>query len=212
MAYNPILNDLVSTTKVLFYLPFGVLVAVFLFISAFFHYLVSIPKKINLIYNEGLSQNINVFRWYEYALSSSVMMVLIAVLFAVYDLGTLIVIFLLNASMNLFGLLMEKMNQNREKTTWLPFIFGAVAGLGGWIVVIISLLACEDLSLIPWFVYVIAGSYFVLFCAFPINMILQYKKVGKWKDYIYGERGYIILSLVAKTLLAWLVFAGIMQP
>lgn len=124
LAYNPILNDLVSTTKVLFYLPFGVLVAVFLFISAFFHYLVSIPKKINLIYNEGLSQNINVFRWYEYALSSSVMMVLIAVLFGVYDLGTLIVIFLLNASMNLFGLLMEKMNQNREKTTWLPFIFG----------------------------------------------------------------------------------------
>ena len=43
-------------------------------------------------------------------------------------------------------------------------------------------------------------------------MILQYKKVGKWKDYLYGEKVYIILSLVAKTLLAWLVFAVIMQP
>ena len=82
----------------------------FLFISAFFHFLVSIPKKVNTYYNLGLEQYINVFRWYEYALSSSIMMVLIAVLFGIYDLGTLILISLLNASMNLFGLLMEKMN------------------------------------------------------------------------------------------------------
>jgi len=31
------------------------------------------------------------------------------------------------------------------------------------------------------------------------------------KDYLYGERGYIVLSLVAKSVLAWLVFAGVMQ-
>ncbi len=42
------------------------------------------------------------------------------------------------------------------------------------------------------------------------NMVLQYKKVGKWKDYLYGERFYIILSLVAKTALAWQVFSGTM--
>jgi hypothetical protein len=43
-------------------------------------------------------------------------------------------------------------------------------------------------------------------------MFLQYKKVGKWKDYIYGERVYIWLSLIAKSLLAWQVFAGTLQP
>ena len=37
-------------------------------------------------------------------------------------------------------------------------------------------------------------------------MILQYKKGGPWKDYLYGERAYIILSLLAKTTLAWLIF------
>ena len=41
---------------------------------------------------------------------------------------------------------------------------------------------------VPWFVWAIIGTYFVAFNTFPINMILQYKKVGKWKDYIYGER------------------------
>ena len=140
------------------------------------------------------------------------MMVLIAILFSVYDISTLILIFLLNASTNLFGLLMEKINQGKEKVNLLPFIFGSIAGISSWIVILFNLVSCADLSLVPWFVFVIAATYFVLFNLFPINMILQYKKVGKWKDYLYGEKVYIILSLVAKTLLAWLVFAGIMKP
>ena len=52
----------------------------------------------------------------------------------------------------------------------------------------------------------------VLFMIFAVNMVLQYKGVGRWKDYLYGERTYIILSFVAKTLLAWLVFAGLFMP
>ena len=107
---------------------------------------------------------------------------------------------------------MEKMNQGKEKLNWLSFIFGSIAEIGSWIVILINLVSCVDLSLVPWFVFVIAAIYFVLFNLFPINMILQYKKVGKWKDYLYGEKVYIILSLVAKTLLVWLVFAGILQP
>lgn len=212
LAYDPVLNALVPEVKELFNLPFGIMVSLFLFISAFFHFLVSSSRKYYRIYIDGLEQNINVFRWYEYAISSSIMIVLIAILFGIYDIGTLVLLFLLNASMNLFGLLMEKMNQGKDKVNWLPFIFGAVAGVGSWIVILINMLSCQDLTQIPWFVYVIAGTYFVLFNLFPVNMVLQYKKVGRWQDYLYGERGYIILSLVAKTLLAWLVFAGIMQP
>jgi hypothetical protein len=65
---------------------------------------------------------------------------------------------------------------------------------------------------IPWFVFAIFGIYFFLFNLFPVNMVLQYKKVGRWRDYLYGERAYIILSLVAKSLLAWVVFAGTLRP
>jgi hypothetical protein len=42
-------------------------------------------------------------------------------------------------------------------------------------------------------------------------MVLQYRKVGKWKDYLYGERAYVILSLVSKSLLAWQVWAGTLR-
>lgn len=202
---------LISDTKVLFELPFAILVAVFLFLSAFFHFIIVSPifKKKYLI---GLEQNINAFRWYEYALSSSLMMVLIAVLFGVYEIGALILIFGLNASMNLFGLLMEKINYYTKKTNWLSFIFGAFSGIIPWIVITMYAFGNSDPTKVPWFVYAIFGSYFVFFNLFPVNMILQYKKVGKWKDYLYGEKVYIVLSLVAKTVLAWLVFFGIMQP
>ena len=140
------------------------------------------------------------------------MIVLIAVLFGVYDIGALILIFAINACMNFFGLLMEKLNQYTTKTNWSPFIFGGIAGIVPWIVILLYAFGNSDPSQIPWFVYAIIGSYFVFFNLFPINMVLQYKKVGKWANYLYGERVYIILSLVAKSVLAWLVFSGVMQP
>jgi hypothetical protein len=65
---------------------------------------------------------------------------------------------------------------------------------------------------VPTFVYLIVSIYLILFMVFAVNMVLQYKGVGRWKDYLYGERTYIVLSLVAKTLLAWLVFSGIFMP
>eukprot|EP01052_Picozoa_sp_SAG31_P022144 SAG31_NODE_1748_length_7363_cov_288.231553_4_plen_93_part_00 len=53
------------------------------------------------------------------------------------DLGSLILMFIVNASMNLFGLLMEKMNPpNRKAVDWSPFIYGCVAGIAPWIVVV----------------------------------------------------------------------------
>ncbi len=212
LSYNTLTNSLQTTTKALFDLPFGFLVSSFLLISAIAHFIISVPKKTNEIYNQDLKKHINKFRWYEYALSSSIMIVLIGVLFGINDIGTLILLFMINVCMNLFGLLMEEINQNKEKTNWLPFSFGTVAGLAPWVLIALYGFGNADPSLVPWFVYAIAGTYFVCFNLFPVNMVLQYKKVGKWKDYIYGERAYIILSLVAKTALAWLVLFGVMQP
>lgn len=202
---------LVTNPQLVGRVPFAMFVSFFLLLSALAHFIIVAPKT-NKIYNQDLEKGINKFRWHEYSLSSSLMIVLIAMLFGVYDIGALIAIFLLNASMNWFGLLMEKINQYTDKTDWSAFIFGTIAGIAPWVIIIMHALGNANPAEVPWFVYAIIGSYFVFFNLFPINMILQYKKVGKWADYFYGERGYIILSLVAKSVLAWLVFFGVMQP
>jgi len=211
LEFNTDIMRLVTRPEQIAEVPFGLFVSFFLLLSALAHFIIVMPKT-NEIYNRDLKKGINVFRWYEYSLSSSLMIILIAMLFGVYDIGALIAIFILNASMNWFGLLMEKLNQYTDKTVWAPFVFGSIAGIGPWIIIIMHALGNADPAEVPWFVYAIIGSYFVFFNLFPINMILQYRKVGRWADYLYGERGYIVLSLIAKSVLAWLVFFGVMQP
>ncbi len=214
LTFNPATMSLEVASRTLFELPFGILVASFLFLSAGAHALIAIPDGLNAKYNEGLKQGINPFRWFEYALSSSVMIGLIATLFGIYDIASLMLIFIVNACMNLFGLVMEQLNSGREKTNvnWGPFIWGGMAGTAPWIAILIYMFGTGNFDQVPWFVWAIVGTYFVAFNTFPINMILQYKRVGKWKDYLYGERVYITLSLVAKSILAWLVLFGAMQP
>ncbi|MFX1503461.1 MAG: heliorhodopsin HeR [Promethearchaeota archaeon] len=211
LQFIPGPDILVPNYAQLISIPIGSLVSSFLFISAIAHLLIVLPR-VNNFYNEKLKQGINYFRWYEYALSSSIMIVIISMFFGVYDLGSLIAIFGLNATMNLLGLMMEKHNQTTEKTKWTAFYIGVFAGIIPWGIILVYLFGGGNFGEIPWFVWAIFGSYFFFFNTFPINMILQYKKVGKWRDYLYGERGYIMLSLISKTLLAWLVFAGVLQP
>ena len=203
-----------TQTDTLFELPFLPLTATFLLISALFHFIIAIPYKDR--YVKDLKQGINKLRWYEYAISSSLMIVLISSLFGVRDIAVFALIALANAAMNLFGLDMELLNagsdKSKEKTNWLPFIFGSVIGLAPWVAIAFYIGVNPNLGDVPGFVWAILATYFIAFNTFPVNMYLQYKGIGKFKNYLYGERGYIVLSLVAKTILTWLVLFGAFQP
>lgn len=203
-----------TPTETLFELPFLPLTASFLLISALFHFLISVPYKKR--YAADLAVGINKLRWYEYALSSSLMIVLISTLFGVRDVASLVLIALSNAAMNLFGLDMELINSGADKTqkkvNWLPFIFGSIIGLAPWAAIAFYIGVNPNLDAVPGFVWAILATYFIAFNTFPVNMVLQYLGKGKFKDYLRGERGYIILSLVAKSILTWLVVFGAFQP
>jgi hypothetical protein len=212
LQLDPATGKLVPNPTVAFELPIGPLVALFLLISAVAHFLIASPP-IYPWYARNIKRGVNYARWAEYALSSSVMIVIIAMLAGIYDIAALLVLFTLNATMNLFGWMMELHNQTTKKTDWTSYIFGVIAGIVPWIAIAIYLFgAGSGDARPPTFVYVIFGSIFVFFNVFAINMILQYKKVGRWRDYLFGERVYIILSLVAKSLLAWQVFFGTLRP
>ena len=212
LKYNVQLGQLAPVTKTAFELPIGLLVALFLFISGLAHLLISLPR-VNDWYNRNLAKGMNLARWMEYAVSSSLMIVVVCLLVGMYDAISLLLVFFLNAMMILFGWMMEAHNQTTQKTNWTSFIFGSIAGAIPWVGVALYLfLSGEGDYRAPIFVYWIFFSIFLFFNTFAVNMVLQYKKVGKWQDYLYGERAYIILSLVAKSLLAWQVFAGTLRP
>lgn len=180
----------------------------FLVLSAFFHFLIVTPTMFGR-YTAGLRANRNTFRWVEYSLSSSIMIVLILQLNGITDFAALAGLFAVNAAMILFGWLQERYAKPGDGDM-LPFIFGSMVGAVPWIIITIALIGPGNTSdaTVPGFVWGIIVSLFVFFNSFAVVQWKQYRAHGKWADYLRGERVYIILSLVAKTALAWQVFAG----
>jgi hypothetical protein len=164
-------------------------------------------------YKGGLKQNRNYFRWVEYSLSSSVMIWLIAQLTGVSGFAALTGIFAVNASMIFFGALQEKYEEPGNGQG-LPFIMGSMTGIVPWLILIVYTIqpGSENAAEIPGFVYGIIVALFLFFNTFAFNQAFQYKKIGPWKNYLYGEATYITLSLVAKSVLAWQVFSGAIIP
>jgi len=192
----------------LFNLNIGYMVAAFLALSAFFHFLISSPA-IFPRYVSGLKNHINMFRWVEYSLSSSLMIIVILQLNGTADYIALLGIFGVNVCMILFGWLQEKYTTPGDGDL-LPFFFGCLAGSIPWIATAINLASPKGPTdaTPPGFVYGIVISLFILFNCFAIVQWKQYKARGKWSNYMHGERIYIVLSLVAKSVLAWQVFSG----
>jgi hypothetical protein len=190
----------------------GYAVASFLFMSALAHFILVMPR-VRDWYIAGIREHRNYARWIEYTFSSSVMILIIAMLCGIYDLGALMALFTLNALMNMFGLLMERNYVKTQKADWLSFFLGCVAGIVPWIIIAMHFIGAAKNAngVIPTFVYAILISLFLTFNIFALNMFLQYKKIGKWKNYVYGEVAFIVLSLVAKSLLAWQVFSGTLR-
>jgi hypothetical protein len=213
LSFDTATSSLVQAQRALFEIPIGPAVAVFFLMSSIAHFLVAFPAR--SWYGRSLARGQNPARWIEYAFSSGVMIILIAGLTGIQEIGTLIAIFGINAAMNLFGWSMESANEGRERPQWLHFVFGCIAGIVPWVVIGIAILTSATepgAEQIPAFVIAIYVSLFISFNVFAINMVLQYAKVGGWRDYLYGERAYMLFSLIAKTLLAWQVWAGTLQP
>jgi hypothetical protein len=202
---------------VLFSMPLAWWIASFFAMSAFAHFLAGWPMRAR--YEAWLARGMNPMRWVEYAFSSTVMIVAIAWLSYIREFPALIAIAGANVAMNLFGWSMEAANEGRhDRPDWKHYIFGCIAGIVPWLG-IVSILAAFGLQSdlpegagIPVFVYVIVATLFVSFNIFAITMVLQFRRIGPWRDYLVGEKTYMVMSLVAKSLLAWQVFSGTLRP
>ena len=184
------------------------LVAAFLLLAAFDHLALSFGRP-RRWYEANVARAINPARWWEYSISASLMVVLIAMLSGVSELVALIALFGANAAMILFGLVQERVNVGRRNVEWRPFVYGCVVGAVPWIAITAQLIvSATDGDGVPGFVVAIFITLFLLFNSFAVNMWLQYRGRGRWADPAFAERVYLLLSLGAKSALAWQVYAG----
>lgn len=182
----------------------GALMAAYFLAAALNHGLSA--TLLRRIYEAELSAGRNRIRWLEFALSAPVLMLLIALYTGVSDLAALVVIGAATVVMIVCGWMQESLNPpGRATTTMVPFWSGVLAALVPWSIVAAQLLdAPSDQD----FVLSIFLSLFILWASFGVNQWLQYHRVGPWSDYLYGEQTYLVLSLVAKSALAWQIVAG----
>lgn len=193
-----------------FDLPIGPAVAVFFLISAFDHLLLASSVAYPW-YRRNLQRGINYARWWEYAFSASVMIVLIGLITGITDYRALAGMFALTFVMNLCGLMQELHSIDRRraglKTNWTAFVVGCIAGAVPWVLIVMTVLN-GDVGNVPNFVWAIIVSLFLFFNCFAINMWLQYAQIGPWQNYLFGETVYMWLSLIAKGALAWQIFSA----
>jgi VanZ family protein len=179
-------------------------IAAFLLLAALDHLATATVARST--YERDLRRGINRFRWVEYAFSATIMVVLIAFYNGITGIDAVIAIAGANVAMILFGWLQERMNPpGRTTTTMLPFWFGTLAGAAPWLAILINLVGADE---VPGFVFGIFVSLLVFFSSFAVNQWLQYREVGPWRDYAFGEKSYLVLSLGAKSALAWQIFGG----
>lgn len=203
---DPVTVRHATLPKQVFSLAIGPTVALFLLLAAIDHLVVAAPR-VHCWYERNLERRVNYARWIEFSVSASIMIVLIGLFVGIRDLAAVICLFAVNSAMILFGLLMER-RQQPGTADWTSFWFGSLAGTVPWIAIVIYL---AEPPTVPGFVWIITAVQLVLFACFAVNMALQYRQVGPWRDYLIGERTYIVLSLVAKSLLAWLIFANVLR-
>ena len=193
-----------TTPEGLFDVPIGPAIAVFLLLAAFDHFATATFAR--RTYESDLGRGINRFRWVEYSLSATLMVLLIAFYSGITDITAVIAIAGANVAMILFGWLQERMNPpGRTSTTMMPFWFGTIAGVAPWVAIWVNVIGAPQ---VPGFVYGIVIAELVFFFSFGLNQWLQYRGIGRWRDYAYGEKTYLVLSLAAKSVLAWQIYGG----
>ena len=198
-------------SKVAFDINVGWLTGVFLGLSAIDHLLVCTCFK--SVYERGLSKNFNVFRWIEYALSASLMRVLVGILSGITDLHMQFLQFGLTAVTMLFGLVFELENKKNRlsehnKVRWYLFWLGFVPHVFSWTVVLAFFFYALSTGYPPGFVYAIIFIIFILDLSFAVILGLQWLAKGCFRPYVNGEIAFIILSFTSKNLFAWINFIG----
>jgi hypothetical protein len=128
--------------------------------------------------------------------------------------------FLISSPM-FFGRYGNGLKQNRNYFRWVEYslsssvmiwLIAQLTGVSDFVLLFTIQPGSASEAEVPGFVYGIIVALFIFFNTFAFNQAFQYKRIGPWTNYLFGEATYITLSLVAKSVLAWQVFSGAVIP
>jgi hypothetical protein len=161
-------------------------------------------------YTGVLARKANSLRWTEYGVSAGVMTWLIGNLVGM-SLRELIGLAIANTTLQMFGYLLEKRKAEGAPRSelMLLLIMAWTLFMAMWVPLLIGFITVTAASNPPPAVYTIVWALFALFASF--GMLSAVHILTDRLDFVAVEIGYAALSLSSKTLLAGLVYGGVVR-
>ncbi len=195
-----------------------ILVIVYFAFTTFFHVLYATDAFGTGAYSKAIYNQNNYFRWIEYAISSTIMTFLVAIICGVKELNTMILLLVMNIGMILCGQIVEAASGvNAMNIRIIGTVIGWVLLFGIFGVIMktffMTLQDGKDNNFtIPTWVYLIVFPLFVWYALF--GAVSLYQAFGKHdlQRYIRCEKFYILLSFIAKINLGVFIAFGLTRP
>ncbi len=200
---------LVSATKTVVDVSLAnVLLAILLF-AVFYHlFLATLLKKRSAV---QIKAGVNKYHWLDVAISNSLIVFALCLMFGIFDLVAILMLIALSIVFACAGVITEDTKATQKVLNRQAFFLGWGSWLVSWLVFAISI----------WNSLVIGGSQFSLYtylsalvvllsgCILLLGLYYSVVRQGKWANYNFVTKRYLVLSVATKVLLVWLVFASL---
>ena len=184
------------------------LIITFFAITASFHLFYALNP--GNVYLNAVKNGNNYFRWIEYSVTATMMMVIIAALSGVKDLQNYFLLITNAFAMIWTGQWFEK---SQGESRWVPIVVGFVLLMGAFQIILTSfnlrIQEAQDAGFsLPGWLWMIVIVMFVFYASFGFVPIVQTIRGGPYRTY---EKAYLTLSLASKATLGILVGYGFGQ-
>lgn len=189
----------------------GIALVLFLLVSTVSHFVVAAPTA--FAYTIGIKSGYNTSRWLDLAVSSSILLWVIAEITAIAHTSAFLVLVVVNALLLALGARLEKADAS-GRALYPGFLLGALVATLPWLAFLVYVMGPGSTGETrpAVFVFTLVLTVFVTAAAFILNQLLPRFRVGPWRDFVFGEGVYIVLNLVAKLALVGQIVAVALLP
>jgi hypothetical protein len=196
-----------------------ILVIIYFAFTTFFHILYATDCFGTGAYTRAVSNQNNYFRWIEYAISSTIMTFLLAIICGVKDLDAVILLVVMNIGMILCGQIVEAASgANAYNIKVIATIIGWVLLAGIAFVLFRNFFSAladgkRNGFKVPTWIYFLIFPLIAWYGSFGIVSLWQaFGKDRSIAKYIKVEKAYIFLSLFSKINLGYVLAFGLTRP
>lgn len=189
----------------------GMALILFLLVSTVMHFRVSTPTAFG--YTIGIKNGHNTYRWVDFALSSSLLLWVLAEITAIAHTSAFLVLLCANVALLVFGARLEKADA-RLPALYSGLLIGALIAALPWLAVLFYVMGPGSTGETrpAVFIFLLILTVFITAAAFTLNQLLPRFRVGPWRDFVFGEGVYIGLNLIAKVALTGQIVAAALLP